>query len=115
MRTSIATNHLLTVGSKPRTAYKILNITKPENIPGKSFVAILITVPPNAAYDPLLLSEVLSDYLFRFSTPPHNHNGAAVYGQVIKGKVISQMIHGDHDSGVGVYGTGEMWYEAPGR
>ncbi|KAK4553084.1 hypothetical protein LTR86_009811 [Recurvomyces mirabilis] len=61
------------------------------------------------------------------STPPHTHNGAAIYAQVIKGKVISQMIHQhtitredgsvetkDVDSGVGVYEQGQMWYEAPG-
>jgi hypothetical protein len=27
------------------------------------------------------------------STPPHTHNGAAVFAQVVKGSVISQMIH----------------------
>ena len=77
------------------------------------------------------------------STPPHTHNGAAVYAQVINGSVISQMIHSHagskdhgsrasslHDSGefphellrcaqltipgVGIYRQGEMWYEAPG-
>ncbi|KAK3622130.1 hypothetical protein LTR56_022356 [Elasticomyces elasticus] len=82
---------------------------QPSNIPGKTYVATLVTVPPNAA------------------TPPHIHNGAAVYAQVIKGGVLSQMIHQhtvtkpegtieqqEHDSGVGVYESGEMWYEAPG-
>lgn len=95
--------------SRPRTKYKILKIERPSNVPGKVYIAILITVPPKAA------------------TPPHTHNGSAVYGQVIKGEVISQMIHQhtvtgkdgksetqEHDSGVGIYRAGEMWYEAPG-
>lgn len=28
-----------------------------------------------------------------FRTPPHNHNGAAVFAEVVKGRMISQMIH----------------------
>lgn len=33
------------------------------------------------------------------SSVPHTHNGAAIYAQVVKGEVISQMVHDEHDSG----------------
>ncbi|KAK3675910.1 hypothetical protein LTR78_004102 [Recurvomyces mirabilis] len=108
-RKIVKVHEVWTVEGRPRTEYKLLRMEQPSNIPGKTFIAVLITIPPKAA------------------TPPHTHNGAAIYAQVIKGKVISQMIHQhtvtrpdgsveteDPDSGVGVYEQGHMWYEAPG-
>jgi hypothetical protein len=38
-----------TVEGRPRTTYKLLRIEQPANIPGKSVISILITLPPNAA------------------------------------------------------------------
>jgi len=58
------------------------------------------------------------------ATPPHTHGGAAIVATMIRGHVVSQMVH-THvdpttgkthtvDSGPKVYGPGESWYEAPG-
>ncbi|SPO07243.1 uncharacterized protein DNG_09937 [Cephalotrichum gorgonifer] len=79
---------------------------QPPNIPGTSWLGLLITAPPNSA------------------TPPHTHGGAAASATVIRGRVLNQMVHthtdpvtGEtrtHDSGARIYGPGESWYEAPG-
>ena len=97
-----------TVEGRPRSTYSSLERYEPSNIPGMSIVNLLVTLPPGAA------------------TPPHTHNGAALTATVVSGKVYSQMIHPHTktkadgttesvqvDSGVGVYGIGETWFEAP--
>lgn len=37
------------VRSRPRTRYQLLSIETPSNMPGLSYVAVLVIVPPNAA------------------------------------------------------------------
>ena len=70
---------------------------KMSNAPGKSYIGLRETCPPNA------------------TTPPHRHGGASVAATVIKGRVLNQMICPDGTViGPQVYETGESWFEAPG-
>ena len=61
-------------------------------MPGKSVITLLVTQAPGA------------------STPPHTHNGAAVFALMIRGASLNQM---NCDEPV-VYRAGETFYEAPG-
>ncbi|KAL8761393.1 MAG: hypothetical protein Q9184_002488 [Pyrenodesmia sp. 2 TL-2023] len=85
---SIPTNLL----SRPRETVKLISHHHPSNIPGKSLITLLVTLPPNAA------------------TPPHTHGGAAVLALMVRGKSRNQM----NDGEAFVSGEGETFYEAPG-
>ncbi|KAL8743431.1 MAG: hypothetical protein Q9190_004216 [Brigantiaea leucoxantha] len=77
---------------RPRETFKLLSHHHPPNIPGKSLVTLLVTLPPGAA------------------TPPHTHAGAAVTALMIRGASLNQM----NTEKPKVYHEGETWYEAPG-
>ncbi|KAL8951510.1 MAG: hypothetical protein Q9222_002513 [Ikaeria aurantiellina] len=85
-------NHLSNPDSRPRENIKLLSHHHPPNIPGKSLITLLVTLPPNAA------------------TPPHTHNGAAVTALMLRGASLNQM----NEDEPHVYREGESWYEAPG-
>jgi len=63
------------------------------NIPGKSLITLLVTLPPNAA------------------TPPYTHSDAAISASMIQGMTINQM----NSSKAFASSTRESFYEAPGR
>ena len=66
-------------------------------MPGKQFIGLKVTAPPNSA------------------TPPHTHGGAAVCATVIQGRTLNQMVCPDgHVIGPKIYEKGETWYEPPG-
>ncbi|KAL8791987.1 MAG: hypothetical protein Q9195_005405 [Heterodermia aff. obscurata] len=77
---------------RPREKFKLLSHHHPPNIPGKSVITLLVTLPPNAA------------------TPPHTHSGAAVLALMVRGASLNQM---NCDEPI-VVREGEMFYEAPG-
>ncbi|KAL8923363.1 MAG: hypothetical protein Q9208_004633 [Pyrenodesmia sp. 3 TL-2023] len=78
--------------TRPRETITVLSHHKPPNIPGKSLITLLVTLPPNAA------------------TPPHTHGGAAVLALMLRGASRDQM----NDGEAVVRGEGETFYEAPG-
>ncbi|CAF9932914.1 MAG: hypothetical protein HETSPECPRED_008484 [Heterodermia speciosa] len=80
------------IDGRPREKFKLLSHHHPPNIPGKSVITLLVTLPPNAA------------------TPPHTHSGAAVLGLMVRGASLNQM-NCDEPT---VYREGESFYEAPG-
>ncbi|KAL8898783.1 MAG: hypothetical protein Q9207_006533 [Kuettlingeria erythrocarpa] len=79
--------------SRPRETITLLSHHHPPNIPGKSLVTLLVTLPPNAA------------------TPPHTHGGAAVLALMLRGASRDQM---NAEKEPTVRGAGETFYEAPG-
>ncbi|KAL9019828.1 MAG: hypothetical protein Q9185_002877 [Variospora sp. 1 TL-2023] len=81
-----------TVEGRPRETIKLISHHRPPNIPGKSLITLLVTLPPNAA------------------TPPHTHGGAAVLALMVRGASLNQM----NDDEPRVYREGESFYEAPG-
>ncbi|KAL8909964.1 MAG: hypothetical protein Q9171_004730 [Xanthocarpia ochracea] len=81
-----------TVDGRPRETITVLSHHHPPNIPGKSLVTLLVTIPPNAA------------------TPPHTHGGAAVLALMLRGASRDQM----NDGEAVVRREGETFYEAPG-
>lgn len=78
--------------SRPRESLTPLSQANPSNSPGFTLITVLITLPPRGAL------------------PPHTHSGAAVTGNIIKGKVMNQM----NDEDPSHYGDGEGeqrgWY-----
>ncbi|KAL8830709.1 MAG: hypothetical protein Q9170_005616 [Blastenia crenularia] len=81
-----------TVDGRPRETFKLLSHQHPPNIPGKSIITLLVTLPPNAA------------------TPSHTHSGAAVTALMVRGASLNQM----NDDESRIYREGESFYEAPG-
>ncbi|RDL36131.1 Uncharacterized protein BP5553_06743 [Venustampulla echinocandica] len=62
------------------------------NVPGKSIVAYLITLPPNG------------------STPPHSHAGAFVSAHILSGYMLNAM----NDDPMELLGPGDDFFEHPG-
>lgn len=114
-----------TVEGRPTVSVQLTQLQTPPNLPGKTWLTLLVTAPSGAA------------------TPPHTHGGAAVVATMIKGRMLNQMIQqsegervvgesegkksehenlresdqrGDfcHSNGPKVYSPGESWYEMPG-
>ncbi|MCJ1461333.1 hypothetical protein MMC28_011715, partial [Mycoblastus sanguinarius] len=76
----------------PRETVELLSHYHPSNIPGKSLITLLVTLPPNAA------------------TPPHTHSNAAISASMIQGTALNQM----NCSKPFISSVGESFYEAPG-
>lgn len=64
----------------------------PSNIPGKSLITLLVTLPPNGA------------------TPSHKHSGAAVTATLIQGETLNQMNCDEPFES----SRGDSFYEPPG-
>ena len=77
---------------RPRETIKLISHQRPSNIPGKSVITLLVTLPPNSA------------------TPAHTHGGAAVIGLILRGASLDQM---NCEEPI-VRREGESFYEAPG-
>ena len=78
--------------SRPREQVKFLDHKQPSNLPDKSIVNVLITIPPNGA------------------SPPHTHHGAAVTALMHKGVARNQM----NDDPPFLSRPGEAFFESPG-
>lgn len=62
-------------------------------MPGKSLLALHLTLPANGA------------------TPPHTHGNAAIAGLMLRGALSNQF---NDEKEPTVYRKGEAWYEGPG-
>ncbi|KAI4095850.1 MAG: hypothetical protein LQ344_001404 [Seirophora lacunosa] len=82
-----------TVEGRPRETIQLISHLHPPNIPGKSLITLLVTLPPNGA------------------TPPHRHGSAAVLALMLRGASRDQM---NAEPEASVRGPGESFYEAPG-
>ncbi|KAF2786299.1 hypothetical protein K505DRAFT_318668 [Melanomma pulvis-pyrius CBS 109.77] len=80
------------IEGKPREDFQILSIHHPANLPGKTILISLITMPPHGG------------------TPSHRHGGATAIAIPISGATVNQM-NGNPPQ---TYGPGDFWYEAPG-
>ncbi|KAL9010582.1 MAG: hypothetical protein Q9173_004493 [Seirophora scorigena] len=81
------------VEGRPRETIQLISRHHPPNIPGKSLITLLVTLPPNGA------------------TPPHRHGSAAVLALMLRGASRDQM---NQEPEARVRGPGESFYEAPG-
>ena len=78
--------------SRPREKVDFLSHHHPANVPGKSLITLLVTLPPNGA------------------TPPHSHSNAAIIATMIQGTALNQMNSDEPFSS----SSGDTFYEAPG-
>lgn len=61
-------------------------------MPGKTYIAALLTLPANGA------------------TPPHFHGNASIMGLMLRGALLNQF----NDNKPQTFRPGEAWYEGPG-
>ena len=65
-------------------------------MPGMTFIGLKVTAPVGCA------------------TPPHKHGGAAVVANMVKGRMLNQMVCDGESHGAVVHSEGDSWYEPPG-
>jgi quercetin dioxygenase-like cupin family protein len=87
---------LIGIHSRPVVTIELAYQQQPSNIPGMTYVGLKVTAPVGAA------------------TPPHRHGGAAVVANMVKGRMLNQMVCDGQSHGPKIYSEGESWYEPPG-
>ncbi|KAJ9604168.1 hypothetical protein H2200_011002 [Cladophialophora chaetospira] len=92
----VKVNEQWTVDSRPVVKVEPVYQKQPSNMPGMTYIGLKVTAPVGSA------------------TPPHKHGGAAVVANMVKGRMLNQMVCDGESHGAKIHSEGDSWYEPPG-
>jgi hypothetical protein len=77
------------VHSRPVVKVEPVYQQQPSNIPGMTYIGLKVTAPVGSA------------------TPPHKHGGAAVVANMVKGRMLNQMVCDEESHGPVIHAEGD--------